>query len=201
MHTEIFGLIFVFKWGFWPCNTCWASHAPIRHPGPLYGKVGYYPWFMSSSCQPGDFCASLHWDFHPADSPPWQYLEHFWVCFIICHSASLRTENTRIAQRDSTLVGTWSMKHAVSIIPPNLAHHSESVAPFFMCPNPAPQHQGQPSTSASHLLIHARGPTEKLELASLVGISTVVFAVLENKFKDTQDTSHTLKLITIKCQR
>ena len=88
-----------------------------------------------------------------------------------------------------------------SISSPNLAHHSESVAPFIMCPNPAPQHQGQPSTSESHLLTHVRGPTEKLELASLVGISTMLFAMLGNKFKDTQDTSPTLKLITIKCQR
>ena len=83
----------------------------------------------------------------------------------------------------------------------DLAHNSESAAPFFMCPNPVPQHQGQPSTSKSHLLTHARGPTEKLTLAPLVGISTMVFAVFGNKFKDTQDTSPILKLITIKCQR
>ena len=41
----------------------------------------------------------------------------------------------------------------------------------------------------------------KLTLDSLVGISTGVFAVLENKFKDVQDTSLILELITIKCQR
>lgn len=32
-------------------------------------------------------------------------------------------------------------------------------------------------------------PSEQLKLDSLVGLSTGVFAVLENKFKKTQDTS------------
>lgn len=114
-------------------------------------------------------------------------------------------ENMGIAHSDPTLPGCLADRMCLQHQLSQLAHHFQSFPLSFT--SPPPSHSvpasGQPSMSKScrlHCLCTGT-PRRGWSWDSLVGISTGVFAVLENKLKKIQDTSPIFELITIKCQR
>lgn len=114
-------------------------------------------------------------------------------------------ENMGIAHSDPILWGCLADRMCLQHQLSQLAHHFQSFPLSFTCPPPSH------SVPASEQKLHVQvlqavpplpwDPTERLKLDSLVGTSTGVFAVLENKLKNIQDTSPILELIIIKGQR